>query len=98
MSFKVLYRSGLLEGEEKKLDTIDAHIISATLSTEEEIIASAQDIDAVIVGAIEPYTRRVIESLKKCKIISRMGIGCNNMLTGIVTDFFTRYGLFLSAF
>jgi len=87
LSFKVLYRSGLLESEERKLDKIDAHIISAPLSTEEEIIASAQDIDAVIVGAIEPYTRRVIESLKKCKIISRMGIGYNNIDLAAATEF-----------
>ena len=79
MVLKVLQRSGLLESEERILEKIDAQVISAALSTEEEIIVSAQDVDAVIVGAIEPYTRKVIQSLKKCKIISRMGIGCNNI-------------------
>lgn len=86
MSLKIVYRSGLLESEEKTLEQIEAQVISAALSTEEEIIASAQDVDAVIASAIEPYTRKVIQSLKKCKIISRMGIGCNNIDLAAATE------------
>jgi D-3-phosphoglycerate dehydrogenase len=47
--------------------------------TEEDIIKYASDADAVIVAAQEPYTSKVIQTLGKCKIISRMGIGFNNI-------------------
>jgi len=33
----------------------------------------------VIVAATEPYTKRVIQTLRKCRIISRLGIGFNNI-------------------
>ncbi len=47
--------------------------------TEEDIIKYAADADAVIVGATDPYTKRVIQTLGKCRIMSRMGIGYNNI-------------------
>jgi D-3-phosphoglycerate dehydrogenase len=47
--------------------------------SEEEIIKHAADADAAIVAATEPYTARVIQTLGKCKILSRMGIGYNNI-------------------
>jgi D-3-phosphoglycerate dehydrogenase len=46
--------------------------------TEEEIIASAQDADAVIV-VVEPYTRRVIESLNSCRLICTPKMGYDNI-------------------
>lgn len=87
MLYKVLCRSGLLEGEEADLSAIGAQTIVATLSTEGDIIGYANDIDAAIVGATEPYTRRVIEALKKCKVISRLGIGCNNIDLAAATEY-----------
>jgi D-3-phosphoglycerate dehydrogenase / 2-oxoglutarate reductase len=87
MSFKVLCRSGLLEGAEEELVRIDAQLIVIPITTEDDIIARAQDVDATIVGATEPYTRRAIEALKKCKVISRMGIGVDNIDLAAATEF-----------
>jgi D-3-phosphoglycerate dehydrogenase len=56
-----------------------AKLILAPLWTEEDIIQYAGDADAVIVAASEPYTKKVIQKLGKCKIISRLGIGINNI-------------------
>lgn len=41
---------------------------------EEELIAALQDVDAVI-PSVERYTRRVIESAPRLKILSRTGVG-----------------------
>jgi D-3-phosphoglycerate dehydrogenase len=54
-------------------------LVRFPLWKEEDIIRHAADADAVIVGAVEPYTKKVIQALGKCKIISRMGIGFNNI-------------------
>ena len=79
MPYKVVSRSGLLKVKEEDCAKMDAQLVEALLSDEDDIIKNAHDADAVIVGAIEHYTRRVIEALKKCKIISRMGIGWDNI-------------------
>jgi phosphoglycerate dehydrogenase-like enzyme len=54
-------------------------LVRSPLGKEEDIVQHAADADAVIVGAIEPYSKKVIQALDKCKIISRMGIGYNNI-------------------
>lgn len=54
-------------------------LIKASIFTEEDLIQAAADADAVLVGGIEPYTARVIREMKRCKIISRTGIGYNNI-------------------
>ncbi len=55
---------------------IKATLTKTTALSEEAIISSAKDADAIIgVGSLQPYTRKVIESLKNCRFISSMGIG-----------------------
>jgi phosphoglycerate dehydrogenase-like enzyme len=41
---------------------------------EDNLIAALQDSDAVVAGS-EPYTRRVLESLPKLRVIARSGVG-----------------------
>lgn len=80
MSGKVVARVGLdFTLAEKMLTEAGAQLVLAPLWTEEDIIKYAADADAVIVAATDPYTRKVIQTLGKCKIISRMGIGFNNI-------------------
>jgi D-3-phosphoglycerate dehydrogenase len=79
MAFKVIVRIGSVEGIEKDLAGIDAQLFRMRLGSEDDIISCAHDADAVIVGAVESYTRKVIEALRECKIISRVGIGCDNI-------------------
>lgn len=80
MPAKVVARVGLdFTQAEKMLTQAGAHLVLAPLWTEEDIIKYAGDADAVIVAASEPYTKKVIQNLGKCKIISRLGIGFNNI-------------------
>ena len=80
MPSKVVARVGLdFAPAEKMLAEAGAQLILASLWTEEDLIKYAADADAVIVAATEPYTKRVIQTLRKCRIISRLGIGFNNI-------------------
>jgi D-3-phosphoglycerate dehydrogenase / 2-oxoglutarate reductase len=90
MPFKVVARAGLdFTVAEKVLTPAGAQLVPAPLWSEEDIIKNAADADAAIVAATEPYTPRVIQTLGKCKILSRMGIGYNN----ISVDAATRQGI-----
>ena len=53
--------------------------------TEDEIIAGAQDADAVMVVAV-PMSRRVIEALPKLKFIGRCGIGYDSVDLDAATE------------
>jgi D-3-phosphoglycerate dehydrogenase len=80
MPFKVVARVGLdFTVAEKVLTQVGAQLVPAPLWSEDDIIKNAADADAAIVAATEPYTPRVIQTLGKCKILSRMGIGYNNI-------------------
>ena len=77
---KVVARTGLdFTVAEKVLSKAGIGLVPAPLWSEEDIIKHAADADAAIVAAIEPYTARVIQTLGKCRILSRMGIGYNNI-------------------
>ncbi|MBI4596071.1 MAG: C-terminal binding protein [Candidatus Tectomicrobia bacterium] len=54
-------------------------------ANEDELYAVAQDADAVITN-IQPYTRRVIERLRKCRVISAIGIGYDWIDVQAATD------------
>jgi len=80
MSGKVVARAGLdFTVAEKLLTAAGAQLVPAPIWSEEDIIKYAAEADAAIVAATDPYTQRVIQTLKKCKILSRMGIGYNNI-------------------
>ncbi|HUV44856.1 MAG TPA: NAD(P)-dependent oxidoreductase [Dehalococcoidales bacterium] len=77
MSFKVVSGIGGADAIKAELARVDAEVVLAPVWTEEDIIKSAADADAVMVGATEPYTRKAIEAMKKCRVISRTGVGYN---------------------
>ena len=90
MAVKVLARVGLpAETVKEILTKAGVELVFAPLWKEGDIIAHAADADAVIVGATEPYTKKAIQALAKCKILSRMGIGYSN----IDVDEATRQGI-----
>ena len=62
----VLARSGL-----------DAQLISNQCQTEEDVIELAREADAIL-DVRSPITRRVIESLRHCKVMVRYGIGVDS--------------------
>jgi D-3-phosphoglycerate dehydrogenase len=56
------------------LSALDAKVTVAHCRTEDEVLAVARDADALLVQWA-PITRRVIEQLTRCKVISRYGVG-----------------------
>lgn len=55
-----------------------AEYVHKTCLSEEELIEAVKEADGAIT-AIEPYTRRVIETLTRCRVISKMGVGYDNI-------------------
>lgn len=68
-----------LHVEEKILAPLGCRMVSDLSETEEKTIALTKDADAVIIGSIPNFSERVIGSLENCRILSRAGIGVNNI-------------------
>jgi D-3-phosphoglycerate dehydrogenase len=67
-----------LEPERAVLEPLGVKLRPQQCRSEEEIIALAQDADAVL-NCYAKMTDRVIEQLKRCRIIARYGIGVDNV-------------------
>ena len=67
-----------VEIEKEILSEIDPEFVLVHCNTEEEVIEVAKDADGII-NQYAPITRRVIESLKRCKVIARYGVGVDNI-------------------
>jgi len=67
-----------VEIEREVLNEIKPELVLAYCNTEDEVIEVAQDADGII-NQYAPITRRVIESLKRCKVIARYGVGVDNI-------------------
>jgi D-3-phosphoglycerate dehydrogenase len=76
MNFKVVLTSRVLPRRvmEDFQEKLGAEFVTTPCKTEDDIITAAQDADAVVT-LMQPYTRRVIENLKKCKLIYNAGTG-----------------------
>ena len=78
MTFKIVntaHQTGLDFGE-GLLEPMDAELQSGLWFSEDELIEKAGDADAVIcAGPSQPWTRRVLESLSKCRILASLSIG-----------------------
>jgi D-3-phosphoglycerate dehydrogenase len=67
-----------LEPEQAVLGPLGVELRPQQCRSEEEIITLAQDADAVL-NCYAKMAARVIEKLKRCKIIARYGIGVDNV-------------------
>ena len=74
-----------MQEELEELYKVNADIIEAGWSTEDDIIKVATDADAILTDAAK-ITRRVINSLVKCKIIVSYGIGYDHIDVDAATD------------
>ena len=63
-----------IEAESRVLAPLNAAVTVGQCKTEDEVLALARDADALLVQ-FAPITRRVIEQLTRCRIISRYGVG-----------------------
>jgi D-3-phosphoglycerate dehydrogenase len=97
--FKILitdYEFSSLAPEKEIADQLGAELITAQCRTEDEVIEAAREVDGII-NQYAPLSRRVIENLEKCKVISRYGIGVDTIdlvaatekgiIVGNVTDY-----------
>jgi D-3-phosphoglycerate dehydrogenase len=67
-------------GEMLKQAGVEVEFAKKDCTTEDEIIAAAHDADAIIgVATFQPFSRKVIEKLTKCRLILSMGIGYDNL-------------------
>jgi D-3-phosphoglycerate dehydrogenase len=74
-----------VEIERAILSEIDPEFLLAHCNTEDGVIEAAKDADGII-NQYAPITRRVIESLKKCKVIARYGVGVDNIDVEAATE------------
>lgn len=74
--FKVVLTSRVITKKEAETwgNSLGAEFITIPCTTEDEIIDAAKDAGAVVT-LMQPYTRKVIENLKKCKLIYNAGTG-----------------------
>jgi len=87
MSFKVVMTARVLarrdiEAYQKNLG-VDFQTVPC--QTEDEIMAAAQDADAVIT-LMQPFSRKVIEGLSRCKLIFNAGTGFDTIDVPEVSD------------
>ena len=78
MDFKVVnvFRLPEVDFGNELLDPLGATLVNGMWMKEEEIIAQCHDADAVIgVVSIQPFNRRLMSGLPKCRVIAGIGIG-----------------------
>lgn len=78
MGFKVVHMFPLpgVDLGEKLLEPLGATFVKGMWRTEEEIIHNAADADAILgVASFQPYNRRVLGALSRCRIVASIGIG-----------------------
>jgi D-3-phosphoglycerate dehydrogenase len=64
--------------EEAVLSSVDARLTVLNLSCEEEAVVALREADGILVNLF-PLNARVIDSLDHCRIISRYGVGYDNV-------------------
>ena len=78
MGFKVVNIIAMPEVDfgDDLLAPLEASLVKGVWMTEEDIIDQAVDADAVIgVVSIQPFNRRLLSALSKCRLIAGLGIG-----------------------
>lgn len=91
MTFKVVRTITGAHLSVEKYREIGAEFVVIPCQTEDEIIAATQDADAVQTY-MQPFTRRVISNLNKCRLIHNIGTGYE----GIDIEAATEYGICVS--
>ena len=77
MSFKVVHAYALhgIDHGDDLLKSLDAMLFKGAWYSEDEIISNTKGSDAVIgVVSRQPFTRRVLETLTNCRILSGIGM------------------------
>ncbi len=83
MAYKVILTLdvGPTDKEEAMLGEVGAELVKSYWTTEEDLVKVCHDPDvvAILIGPNADITKRVIDAAPNLKILSRMGIGINNI-------------------
>lgn len=71
--------------EESALQFEDIELVIAQCKTEEDVINACHDADGII-NLYAPMTHKVIDSLTKCKVITRYGVGVDTIDINAATE------------
>lgn len=88
-TYSVAYsdRLGQLTAHERRLESeLGAAVTHVPLWTRADIESHAVAADALIVGAVEPLDRDALSVLTRCKVISRRGVGLDNIDVDAATE------------
>lgn len=86
--FKVMLTDSVFHDfalEEEEVRKIDATLTMASYQDEAGMIAAVKEADGLL-NHFAPMTRRVMEQLPKCRVISRCGVGYDNVDVAAATD------------
>lgn len=61
------------------LDDLQIELRAGPCPTEDDLIALARDADAVLISSREPITRRIVENLPRCRVITRHAVGIDHI-------------------
>jgi D-3-phosphoglycerate dehydrogenase len=76
---------GSIEEEKEELDRVGAGLTLAQVQEEKDLIRVCKEADG-LVNQYALLTRRVLENLPKCKVISRYGVGVDSVDLKAATD------------
>ncbi|MFC1908632.1 C-terminal binding protein [Chloroflexota bacterium] len=83
MAHKVIltFNVGPTDSEEKALSEVGAELIKPDWKNEDDLVKACSDNDviAMLIGPNAPVTKRVIDAMPNLKILSRLGIGIDNI-------------------
>jgi D-3-phosphoglycerate dehydrogenase len=65
---------------------LDIRLMGRASTSEEELIRAGQEADALLVSTREAITRRVLENIPRVKVISRYGVGLDNVDLDAASD------------
>ena len=74
-----------LSDERLGIGDLDCEVVATGAASEDDLIANIRDANVVLV-AVAPITRRVLESLPRCRAVVRYGIGVDNVDLDAATD------------
>jgi len=70
----------------RQVTDIDVNLLSRASTSEDELIQAGHDADALLVSTREAVTRRVLENIPRVKVISRYGVGLDNVDLDAASD------------
>jgi len=88
MAFRVVMTALLTHlQDEEECRKIGAELFTIPCRTEDELIAATQDADGIITVPPQPFTRKVISKLNKCRLIHNIGAGYEGIDVQAATDY-----------